>query len=74
VRGLRHPRDAHVIEDRTEAIQFALEQARPEDCLLIAGKGHERYQIVNGKRIPLNDAEIARDWLYDVQPFAQLGN
>lgn len=74
VRGLRHPNDAHVIEDRTEAIQFALEQARPDDCLLIAGKGHEKYQIVKSNRIPLSDVEIARDWLYDVQPFAQLSN
>ena len=44
--GMRHPHEAEVIPDRGEAIAWALGQARPGDCVLIAGKGHETEQIV----------------------------
>lgn len=47
-----------VIEDRQQAIQKALETARPGDCVVIAGKGHETYQEIKGVRHPFNDKEI----------------
>ena len=53
-----------MIVDRTEAIQWALAQAQPGDCVLIAGKGHEDYQIVGDERIALDDRQIAEQWLY----------
>lgn len=56
-----------VIEDRVEAIGQALAAARPGDCVLIAGKGHENYQIVGDQRLPLDDREVAREWLYNGQ-------
>jgi len=62
--GFQQPAAARVIIDRTEAIHWALAQARPGDCLLIAGKGHEDYQIVGEERIPLDDRQIAENWLY----------
>jgi len=62
--GFEQPAAARVIIDRTEAIHWALAQAQPGDCLLIAGKGHEDYQIVNNERIALDDRQIAEDWLY----------
>jgi UDP-N-acetylmuramoyl-L-alanyl-D-glutamate--2,6-diaminopimelate ligase len=62
--GFQQPAAARVIIDRTEAIHWALAQAQPGDCLLIAGKGHEDYQIVGDERIPLDDQQIAEDWLY----------
>ena len=34
--------------------------ARPGDCVLIAGKGHEDYQIIGDERLPLDDREVAR--------------
>lgn len=64
VEGFEHPADAQVIVDREAAIHAALEQARPGDCALIAGKGHENYQIVGDENIPLDDREIAEQWLY----------
>jgi UDP-N-acetylmuramoyl-L-alanyl-D-glutamate--2,6-diaminopimelate ligase len=67
--GFQDASAVRVLPDRAEAIQWALGQARPGDCVLIAGKGHEKYQIVGHERIPLDDCEIARQWLYDVQPF-----
>jgi UDP-N-acetylmuramoyl-L-alanyl-D-glutamate--2,6-diaminopimelate ligase len=49
-----------VVEDRRAAIALALEAARPGDAVLIAGKGHEDYQIVGTERRPLDDREEAR--------------
>ena len=46
--------------DRAAAIRRAIAAARPGDCVLIAGKGHEEYQEVNGVRTPFSDAGIAR--------------
>jgi UDP-N-acetylmuramoyl-L-alanyl-D-glutamate--2,6-diaminopimelate ligase len=46
--------------DRKEAIYFALRQAAPNDLVLIAGKGHETYQEVNGVRMEFDDREVVR--------------
>lgn len=45
-----------VIEDRREAIRAALEEAGPNDVVLVAGKGHEEYQIIGLERLPFSDA------------------
>ena len=58
-------RDAvRAIVDRGEAIVWALEQAQPGDCVLLAGKGRETYQVVGDRRFEFNDREVARSWLY----------
>ena len=49
-----------VLEDRAEAIRVAIESARTGDTLLIAGKGHEDYQIVGKEKRPFDDREHAR--------------
>ncbi|HET8722830.1 MAG TPA: UDP-N-acetylmuramoyl-L-alanyl-D-glutamate--2,6-diaminopimelate ligase [Anaeromyxobacteraceae bacterium] len=49
-----------VVEDRREAIALALRAARPGDAVLVAGKGHETYQIVGEERRPFDDREEAR--------------
>lgn len=67
--GLENPAAAKILPDRIAAIYWALEHSRPGDCVLIAGKGHEKYQIIGHKRVELDDCEIARQWLYEVQPF-----
>jgi UDP-N-acetylmuramoyl-L-alanyl-D-glutamate--2,6-diaminopimelate ligase len=66
--GLRNPADARVVADRAEAIAWALAQARAGDCVLVAGKGHETYQILGTERIPFDDCEVALAWLYANQP------
>ncbi len=50
------------ISDRRAAIFKALELAGPGDCLLIAGKGHEAYQIIGTKQQPFSDAEVVREF------------
>ena len=65
VRGFQRS-DAVVIKaDRASAITWALGQAQPGDCVLIAGKGHEDYQQIGGTKHWFDDREIARQWLYD---------
>ena len=49
-----------LLEDRAQAIGHALRSARPGDCVVIAGKGHEDYQLVEGQRLFFSDAEQAR--------------
>lgn len=49
-----------VEEDREKAIMKAIEIAQKNDIILIAGKGHETYQILGRKKIHFDDREIAR--------------
>lgn len=51
---------ADVVEDRAEAIRAAVDAAKDEDVILVAGKGHEPYQEICGKRYPFSDCEQAR--------------
>lgn len=51
------------IVDREEAIKEAVSVAAQGDILLICGKGHERVQIVGGRRIPFSDKEVAQRYL-----------
>jgi UDP-N-acetylmuramoyl-L-alanyl-D-glutamate--2,6-diaminopimelate ligase len=51
--------DFQVIEDRAKAITLAINKARANDMVLLAGKGHEDYQEIKGKRQPFSDSEIA---------------
>ncbi len=46
------------VVDRAEAIKVACQLAQPSDIVLIAGKGHENYQEIQGQRYPFDDREI----------------
>jgi UDP-N-acetylmuramoyl-L-alanyl-D-glutamate--2,6-diaminopimelate ligase len=65
--GLKSSGVKYTIEpDRTTAIKIAVEAAGPGDVVLIAGKGHEKEQILNGRTIPFDDTEVARAALRDL--------
>ncbi len=53
--GMHNPDAAYLRRDRTQAIAFAIEQSRPGDVILVAGKGHEDYQLIGARRIPYSD-------------------
>lgn len=72
--GFHRPAEVEVLPDRAEAIGFALAEARPGDCVLIAGKGHETCQILGGERVPFDDRAVARRWLYRHRPHAPKGS
>jgi len=60
--GLKNPRSEKVLvePDRRKAIELAIGNARTDDIVLIAGKGHETYQIIGDKRIDFSDLDVAR--------------
>ena len=64
--GLREGTYYEVIVDRREAIQHAIQNAKPGDIVLIAGKGHEDYQILKDKTIHFDDREEARAALKEI--------
>ena len=67
LKGITKNRAHCVIQDRAKAISKAIKDAAPSDVVLVAGKGHERYQIVKGVKKPFNDADIIQKALKDYQ-------
>lgn len=63
VRRAADPSKYSVIPDRREAIAHAIGLAQPGDVVLIAGKGHETYQLVQDKILHFDDREVAREIL-----------
>src|SRR5579862_2532812 len=62
--GLRRFDTAHMVEpDRAKAIRRALQEAQPGDVVLIAGKGHETYQVLKDRTIDFDDRVTARQVL-----------
>ena len=59
----RHRRKLKKIVDRKKAIAKALKLAKKGDTVLIAGRGHEKFQDVAGKKIALDDREVVREIL-----------
>ncbi|MGB0449089.1 MAG: UDP-N-acetylmuramoyl-L-alanyl-D-glutamate--2,6-diaminopimelate ligase [Porticoccaceae bacterium] len=53
-------RDVSAVVDRRDAIRSAIADAQPDDVILIAGKGHEDYQILGADRLPFSDQAEAR--------------
>ena len=51
------------ISDRWQAIKTAIMLANDNDIILIAGKGHENYQEIQGKKFPFDDKKILKDLL-----------
>ncbi len=60
LRGMKSPSGCLVIADRAQAIDFAVQQAKAGDIVLIAGKGHEDYQIFATQTLPFSDSKHAR--------------
>ncbi len=61
--GIAPGREAVAVLDRREAVAYAVAQARPGDTVVIAGKGHETYQILGRTKVHMDDRELAREAL-----------
>lgn len=64
--GMRHPEVAVVLPQRAMAIAGAIQQAGETDVVLIAGKGHESYQLIAGRQLYFSDREQAQQALKEV--------
>lgn len=56
----------NILENRKEAIKFALQMAHKDDIILIAGKGDEDYQEIKGVKHPFNDKAVVRELLSEI--------
>lgn len=67
--GVRRVRSDHyrILLDREEAISRAIDMARPGDIVLLAGKGHETYQLVSNQTLPFDDRAVARRLLTTIR-------
>ncbi|NNC82817.1 MAG: UDP-N-acetylmuramoyl-L-alanyl-D-glutamate--2,6-diaminopimelate ligase [Flavobacteriales bacterium] len=63
----QHYKKTLSITDRKEAIRTACSLAEPNDILLIAGKGHEKYQEIHGERLPFDDYAIVSETLKSLE-------
>lgn len=57
-----------VIENRREAIRYALKMGQPGDVIVLAGKGHETYQDIGGKKLPFDEKVVVRELLAELEP------
>ncbi len=65
--GIKGSKVKKIVEtDRTKAIKAALEEAETDDIVLLAGKGHETYQIFGTEKIHYDEREVVRDILSDI--------
>ena len=64
-RGIRNTDTPHLaVADRRKAIARAIDDAAPGDTVVIAGKGHEQYQVLGSRVVPFDDAVVARAALH----------
>lgn len=64
--GVSARNNAITLIDRAQAIQYALQNASPQDVVLIAGKGHEAYQQIGHERFEFSDQDVVRKSFVDV--------
>ncbi len=62
VEGVKQNSVYYIFVDRKEAIYRALEMAQKDDIVLIAGKGHEEYQIIGDRKIPFSDKQVVLEF------------
>jgi UDP-N-acetylmuramoyl-L-alanyl-D-glutamate--2,6-diaminopimelate ligase len=73
ISGFGDPSEARWVPGRAAAIEYALSLAKADDCVLVAGRGHETHQIIGAQRVPLDDREVARRYLYNLEPTSLYG-
>ena len=64
---LKTPCEYVVIENRREAIFYALKNAKPGDCIILAGKGHETYQIIGKEKRHFDEREVVQEALLAIR-------
>jgi UDP-N-acetylmuramoyl-L-alanyl-D-glutamate--2,6-diaminopimelate ligase len=63
VKGLGDAKNYKIVENRQEAIHYAMDIAKKDDIIVLAGKGHETYQEIMGVKHHLDEREVVADYL-----------
>ena len=66
--GFSEPAAAELVQDRAAAIGRALSLAEDGDTARIAGRGHETHQVIGRHSYEFDDRDVARSWLYNIEP------
>ena len=69
--GIDREKPYRVIRERAEAIETAIREARPGDILLLAGKGHEKYEIDATGKHPFDEKAIVQAAAAKISPFGR---
>ena len=65
--GIKHTTGPYVvIENRREAIRYAMQMGQPGDVIVLAGKGHETYQDIGGQKHPFDEKVVVREILAEM--------
>lgn len=64
--GFERAGNVDVERDRRTAIRSALMQAGVGDMVVIAGKGHEDYQLIGDKKLPFSDSEVVSEYMLEL--------
>lgn len=73
VREEKNSKEYEVLVDREQAIRKAIEKAQKNDVIVIAGKGHEEYQIFRDQVLPFSDRQIAKKAIKETKPLDKQG-
>ncbi|MBQ6539997.1 MAG: UDP-N-acetylmuramoyl-L-alanyl-D-glutamate--2,6-diaminopimelate ligase, partial [Oscillospiraceae bacterium] len=65
--GIKNTRACKVIENRREAIGWAIKHHEPGDIIVLAGKGHETYQIIGKTKNHFDEREVVREYLDELK-------
>ena len=63
--GFENPEDAHLLPNRFKAIQWALQNAKPNDAVLVSGCGERPFALVGEDHWTITDRDVCQAWLYD---------
>lgn len=63
LKGISNLKPCKIIENRADAIKFALSIAQKDDIIVLAGKGHETYQIIGKEKIHFDEREVVAEYL-----------
>ncbi|MFQ5469775.1 MAG: UDP-N-acetylmuramoyl-L-alanyl-D-glutamate--2,6-diaminopimelate ligase [Gammaproteobacteria bacterium] len=66
MKGIKQVNKVQFVPDRTQAISWAINHAGEKDIVLVAGKGHEKYQLIGHQVIPFSDRDVVCDLLGEV--------
>ena len=63
--GFEHPENAHLLPNRFNAIQWVLQNAKPDDAVLVSGCGERPFALVGEEHWTITDRDVCQAWLYD---------